>query len=81
MEELGGLYALCGGALWFWSSLLDRLCEQPCRALDVKSHGGEGRWGLGAVILLGPGALFLVACTRLYEPLCWLVGLSVGLSL
>ena len=23
---------------------------------------------------------FLVACTRLYKPLCWLVGWSVGLS-
>ena len=24
--------------------------------------------------------MFLVACTQLYKPLCWLVGVSVGLS-
>ena len=42
VEELGGLYALCGGALWLWSDLVDGLCDLPCGASDVESHRGEG---------------------------------------
>ena len=29
VEELGGLYALCGRAQWLWSDFVERLCDQP----------------------------------------------------
>ena len=29
VDELSGLYALCGRAQWLWSDLVDRLCDLP----------------------------------------------------
>ena len=67
------------GEVLVWT-VVELLYEIWIKFIDVCLLNTLLLWYTCCTYIKGYDTLFLVACTRLYKPLCWLVGWLVGRS-